>query len=52
MVTEEDQPAIYLNSDIMSEFKPSLEKYYYDENQYDSYLQQLGIEYPTVKDDK
>ncbi|MCB0687827.1 MAG: amidohydrolase [Saprospiraceae bacterium] len=49
MVTEEDQPAIYLNSEIMSEFRPQLEKFYYDENKYDNYLQQLGITYPTIK---
>ncbi|MCB0669821.1 MAG: amidohydrolase, partial [Saprospiraceae bacterium] len=49
MVTDEDEPAIYLNADIMTEFKPQLEKYYYDETKYDTYLEQLGIEYPTVK---
>jgi aminobenzoyl-glutamate utilization protein B len=26
-----------------------LEKYYYDETKYDTYLEQLGVEYPTVK---
>ena len=50
MVTDEDEPAIYLNTDIMEEFRPQLEPYYYDETKYDSYLEQLGIEYPTVKD--
>lgn len=49
MVTDEDEPAIYLNAEIMTEFKPQLEKYYYDESKYDTYLEQLGIEYPTVK---
>ena len=49
MVTKEDQPAIYLNTDIMEEFRPQLEKFYYDETKYDSYLQQLGVEYPTIK---
>lgn len=52
MVGEEDKPAIYLNQDIMSEFRPRLEKYYYDETQYDNYLEQLGIRYPTVKGGK
>jgi aminobenzoyl-glutamate utilization protein B len=49
MVTESDAPAIYLNKEIMDEFRPSLEKVYYDETKYDSYLEQLGISYPTVK---
>ncbi len=52
MVTETDQPAIYLNTEIMEEFRPQLEKYYYDEAQYDTYLQQLGIEYPTLREDQ
>jgi len=49
MVTKDDTPAIYLNDDIMTEFRPRLEKYYYDETQFDSYLEQLGVTYPTLK---
>lgn len=49
MVTKEDKPAIYLNQDIMEEYRPKLETFYFDETKYDSYLQQLGIKYPTVK---
>jgi aminobenzoyl-glutamate utilization protein B len=49
MVNKEDKPAVYLNSDIMGEFRPQLEKFYYDETKYPSYLEQLGIKYPTVK---
>jgi len=49
MVTESDEPAIYLNSDIMEEFRPALEKYYFDETKYDTYLEQLGVEYPTIR---
>ncbi len=50
MVTEDDEPAIYLNTEIMQEFRPQLEKFYYDETKYDTYLEQLGIEYPTVRE--
>ena len=49
MVTDEDSPATYLNTEIMEEFRPQLEAFYYDETKYDSYLEQLGIKYPTVK---
>ena len=52
MVTKDDAPAIYLNKDIDDEFRPQLEKYYYDETKYGSYLEQLGIEYPTLKTKK
>ncbi len=51
MVTKEDKPAVYLNKEIMSEFRPLLEKVYYDETKYDSYLEQLGIKYPTLRED-
>ena len=46
----QDKPAIWLNRDIMARFKPELEKYYYDPSQYDTYLEQLGITYPTIRD--
>lgn len=49
MVSEKDKPAVFLNKDIMEEFRPELQKYYYDETKYDSYLEQLGISYPTVR---
>lgn len=49
MVTEDDAPAIYLNEDIMKEYRPQLESFYYDETKYNSYLEQLGISYPTLR---
>jgi aminobenzoyl-glutamate utilization protein B len=49
MISESDQPPTYINADIMKQYKPELQKFYYDETKYDSYLEQLGIEYPTVK---
>ncbi|MDG2450139.1 MAG: amidohydrolase, partial [Saprospiraceae bacterium] len=52
MVTDEDSPAIYLNEEIQGEFRSELEKYYYDEKKHDSYLEQLGIKYPTLKEEE
>ena len=52
MVTKDDQPAIYLNKEIMDEFRLALKTYYYDESKYDSYLEQLGVSYPTIKKEK
>ncbi len=48
----EDEPAIWLNAEIMQTFKPQLEQYYYDPSRYDTYLEQLGIEYPTIREDE
>jgi aminobenzoyl-glutamate utilization protein B len=44
-----DQPPIWLNADIMAKYKPQLQKFYYDPSKYKTYLEQLGIEYPTVR---
>ncbi len=49
MITENDPPPIERNTAIMETFRPELEKYYYDETRYDTYLEQLGVEYPTLK---
>ena len=40
---------IELNVDKMKRFRPELEKLRYDPSRYDTYLKQLGIEYPTVR---
>ena len=52
MVTEEDEPAIYLNKAIMDTYAPLLKPYYYDEKKYDSYMEQLGIKFPTLRKDQ
>ena len=49
MITADDAPPIYINADIMKRFRPELEKFYYDETKFDTYLEQLGVTYPTVK---
>ena len=52
MVRPEDVPAVYLNTEIMDEFRSQLEPFYYDETKYGSYLEQLGIQYQTIKEIK
>ncbi len=52
MVGKDDKPAIYLNKETMDHFRPLMKPFYYDENKYPSYLEQLGIIYPTVKTPK
>jgi aminobenzoyl-glutamate utilization protein B len=44
-----DQPPIWLNADIMAQYRPEMRKYYYDSKKYRTYLEQLGVTYPTVK---
>lgn len=48
-ITADDPPATWLNARIMEEFAPKLKPYYFDETRYDTYLEQLGIEYPTIR---
>jgi aminobenzoyl-glutamate utilization protein B len=51
MISKDDPPAIYLNKDIMSQYKGQIKEFYFDETKYDNYLDQLGIKYPVIKDD-
>jgi len=51
MIGANDLPPTYLNEDKQNQFRSQLEKFYYDETKYKSYLEQLGITYPTLKKD-
>ena len=44
-----DQPAIEMNEDIMDEFREEMRPFYFDSDRYDSYLEQLGVSYPTLR---
>jgi aminobenzoyl-glutamate utilization protein B len=48
-ITEHDRPAIWMNADIMSEWRERMRPFYYDPSRHDTYLDQLGIAYPTVR---
>src|SRR3954462_9423096 len=49
LMREQDQPAIWLNKATMEKYRPEMKKYYYDPSRFKTYLDQLGIKYPTVK---
>jgi aminobenzoyl-glutamate utilization protein B len=49
LIRPEDRPAIDLNKATMERYRPELKKYYFDPSRYKTYLEQLGIKYPTVK---
>ncbi len=48
-IRDGDKPAIWLNQKIMDQYRPKMKEMYYDPSKYDTYLQQLGITYPTVR---
>nr|WP_086492170.1 amidohydrolase [Novosphingobium panipatense] len=48
VLTDADVPAIWLNERNMQLYRPLMEKYYYNPAKYPSYLDQLGIKYPTL----
>jgi aminobenzoyl-glutamate utilization protein B len=49
LIRAEDTPAIWLNEETMAKYRPEMKKYYYDPTKYKTYLDQLGIKYPTVR---
>jgi len=49
LIRPEDTPAIDLNKATMEKYRPEMRKYYYDPARYTTYLEQLGITYPTVR---
>ena len=50
LISSEDTPAIHLNTDIMGQYRPRMREFYFDPARYDTYLEQLGVEYPTLRD--
>jgi len=48
-LSADDKPAVEMNKEKMEKFAPQLKKYYYDPSRYKTYLEQLGIQYPTVR---
>ncbi len=49
-ISADDRPATHLNAEIMEEFREEMSEYYFDPTRYDTYLEQLGIEYPMVRE--
>ena len=49
LIRSGDVPAIWLNEQTMAKYRPEMRKYYYDPTKYKTYLDQLGIKYPTVR---
>ncbi len=45
----DDKPAIWLNEKTMAIYRDRMKQFYYNPEKYDTYLEQLGIKYPTVR---
>ena len=48
-ITDKDPPAVTTNTAAMAKYRDEMRKYYYDPTKYKTYLEQLGIAYPTVR---
>jgi aminobenzoyl-glutamate utilization protein B len=48
MLGADDRPKVEFNADTMGRYREQIKKYYYDENRYDTYLDQLGVKFPTL----
>ncbi len=45
----DDKPAVHLNKEILEQYREKMRPLYYDPTKYKTYLEQLGIKYPTVR---
>ena len=50
LMRPEDKPPIWMNKVMMERLRPEMKKFYYDPAKYKTYLDQLGIKYPMVRD--
>jgi aminobenzoyl-glutamate utilization protein B len=48
LMAPSDQPATWLNAEKMARYRDEMRKLYYDPSKYETYLQQLGVTYPSV----
>ncbi len=47
-ITEKDNAPIYLNKEKMDTYRNEMKKFYYNPTKYKTYMEQLGITYPTL----
>jgi aminobenzoyl-glutamate utilization protein B len=50
-ITRDTPAPTHLNTEILARYREQMRKYYYDPTRYTTYLEQLGIKYPTVRTD-
>ncbi len=48
-IAADTPPPTWLNKATLEKFRPEMRKFYYDPDKFPTYLDQLGIKYPTVR---
>jgi aminobenzoyl-glutamate utilization protein B len=48
-ISKDTPPATHLNKEILEKYREKMRPFYYDPTRFPTYLDQLGIKYPTVK---
>ena len=48
-ITASDPAPIHLNKEIMDKYREKMKPFYYQPDKYNTYLEQLGIKYPTLE---
>jgi aminobenzoyl-glutamate utilization protein B len=48
-ITRDTPPPTHLNTAILAKYREQMRKFYYDPTKFGTYLDQLGIKYPTVR---
>jgi aminobenzoyl-glutamate utilization protein B len=49
-ISKDDPPAIEKNTETMTIFRDRMREFYYDPSRFDTYLEQLGIDYPQLEE--
>ena len=49
LISPDDKPQTWMNKRTMDTYREQMRKFYYDPAKYKTYLEQLGIKYPTVR---
>ena len=49
LIGPDDKPQTWMNKRTMDTYREQMRKFYYDPAKYGTYLEQLGIKYPTVR---
>lgn len=49
LIGADDKPQTWMNKRTMDTYREQMRKFYYDPTKYKTYLEQLGITYPTIR---
>ena len=50
LIGPQDQPQTWMNKRTMDTYREQMRQYYYQPEKYGTYLEQLGIKYPTIRE--